>query len=444
MSTGVSEQRETSARSAREVLTVHGGRRLQGEYRPSGAKNAALPLLVAAALGEAPTVLENVPLGLADVRVLIECLRALGAEVEVIGPRTVRLRRAELGRQRRAPDAATRIRYSLLLLGLCAACGVDLDLPLPGGCSIGERKYDLHLQALEALGARIASSAFGLRLTAGELRGADIRFPLPTTGGTENALLAAVGARGETVIHNANTRPEIRQMATLLRRMGADIEEGARVFRVRGGRPLAGGARLAVMPGWDEAVTAMAAAAITGGDVRIRGLSDSLIFWDLTHLRHAGVRVFDWMEDLFVSRRGSLKGFDVITGPPPFLNSDMQPVFAALALFCEEESTLTDTRFQDRFQYVSQLRRFGADIEVYGNSAVVRPRPLTPAQVRATDLRGGAALVLTALGIEGESIIENVGQIDRGYEDFHRKLRALGADIERVAVGDTALAAATA
>jgi UDP-N-acetylglucosamine 1-carboxyvinyltransferase len=427
----LSPQTPTSTLPARDgALFVQGGRPLSGEVAPAGAKNAALPLLAAAALGERPSLLRNVPLELNDVQVMLGLLRSLGAEVRVLGPDSVEVGRGQFGDT--PPDAtlAVRIRYSLLMLGVAAALGRPLELPRPGGCDIGERGYDLHLLALRALGASLDDAPEGLRLAAGRLAGAPIEFRLPTTGGTENALLAAVLASGDTELRNANTRPEIAQMAELLNRMGARVQVGKRVVRVTGVPRLPGGAEIDIMPGWDEAVTYMVAAAITGGEVRIRNVPLEHVRWDVLYLTEAGVSVFDWGGDLFVARRTPLKPFDLLTGPPPCLNSDMQPVFAALALFCAGETTLTDTRFLDRFAYTAELRKFGAQIDVYGNSAVVDGRAaLTPTRVRSPDLRGGAACVLTALGLAGESVISNAYQLFRGYPALDAKLQALGAQV---------------
>ena len=265
------------------------------------------------------------------------------------------------------------------------------------------------------------------------MTGADISFRLPTTGGTENAIIAAVQARGHTIVRNANTRPEIRQMAELLNRMGAQVTTGGRVVRIEGRANLAGGAEMAVMPGWDEAVTYLVAGAITGGEIRVRGVPGSYVRWDLLYLREAGATVFEWGDDLFLTRKEPLRAIDVMTGPPPCLNSDMQPILAALTAFCPGDSTLTHNRFQDRFQYADELRKLGVAIDVFGNSALVEGgRPLTPCPVRAPDLRGGACLALVGLGLEGETRIGNAYQIFRGYPAFDEKLRALGADVQLV------------
>lgn len=419
--------------AATGTLVICGGRPLRGEIAPAGAKNAVLPLLVAASLGERPTTLRNVPTALNDVRVLLRCLTSVGAHVRVVDDTTVELAAGDAPRGPVEPDAS-RIRYSLLLLGRAAALGHTVTLPLSGGCAIGDRGHDLHVLALRALGAAVDETETGLTVRPERLRGATVEFRLPTTGGTENALLAATRAEGETVLRNANTRPEIRQMAELLNRMGADVSLGSRVARVRGRGRLPGGAEITVMPGWDEAVTYLAAGALTGGEVCVRGVPAAYVHWDLVYLREAGAEVFEWNGDLYLKRTGPLRPFDAITGPPPHLNSDMQPIFTALALFCPGDSTLTDTRFQDRFQYAAELRRFGADVEILGNTALVAGgRPLSGARVRATDLRGGAAAVLVALGIDAESRVGNAYQIGRGYPHLEAKLRSLGADVTFVA-----------
>jgi UDP-N-acetylglucosamine 1-carboxyvinyltransferase len=408
---------------------IKGGNKLFGEIQLSGAKNAALPMVVAACLGEEPTELTNVPIFLRDVTILINILKELGADINIIG-NSVICKRGSFPNKKTAPDQSTEIRYSLLLLGLASALSYDLNLPVPGGCKIGDRKYDLHLMGLRKLGAIIEESDSGISMTANKLIGNYIEFYLPTTSGTENMMIASVMAEGETTIMNANTRPEIIQLAEMMRQMGADITCSNRVIKVKGKSKIIGGASFSVMPGWDEAMTYVIAAAVTNGEICIPNFNMNYIKEDVRYLNHAGVKVFEWGSSLYVSGKDEKIPFDLFTAPYPGINSDMQPIFAVLALTANGMSTICDLRFTDRFQYVNELQKFGADIHSFGNTAVITGgKKLIGNHVRATDLRGGAACVLTALISEGESIISNVSQIERGYENMTQKLSNIGANI---------------
>ncbi|MCI0521483.1 MAG: UDP-N-acetylglucosamine 1-carboxyvinyltransferase, partial [Chloroflexi bacterium] len=324
-----------------DAVHIEGGRKLQGEVRLSGAKNAALPMLAAACLGEEATMLDNVPVQLNDVILQIELLRAMGAEIEVEGD-SVRCARGALGSRRDAPaELACKIRYSLLLLGMYAALRSELFLPQPGGCQIGDRKYDLHLLGLRKLGAHVEEQAEGVYVKAGRLRGEAIDFYLPTTSGTENVMLAAAVAEGTTTLRNANTRPEVMALGDLLNAMGARVQVQSRIVTVEGVQALRGGARLAVMPGWDEAVSYIAAAGMTGGEIAIHNFDLKPIREDARYLREAGLGLFEWQGSLYVSGRGAKNPIDLFTAPYPGVNSDMQPIFAALALTLPGVSTIT-------------------------------------------------------------------------------------------------------
>ncbi len=272
-------------------ITIHGGQPLCGEIRLAGAKNAALPMLVAAAMGELPTILENVPVGLNDVQVMIELLRAMGADVTVEGTRVV-CSRGRFSGSAVPIELARRIRYSLVLLGACAALGESVFIPQPGGCSLGDRKYDLHLMGLRKLGAIVDEQPDGIMLQSQGLQGAQVDFYLPTTSGTENIMLAATLARGVTTIRNANTRPEIQQLGKLLSAMGASIIVRNRIVNVEGVRQLKGGVTFTIMPGWDEAVTYMVAAGATRGEVAILDFDLENVAEDVRYLRVAGIDVF--------------------------------------------------------------------------------------------------------------------------------------------------------
>ncbi|KAB8133669.1 UDP-N-acetylglucosamine 1-carboxyvinyltransferase [Gracilibacillus oryzae] len=413
-------------------LVLKGGNKLFGEVSLSGAKNAALPMIVAACLGEDFTKLRNVPIGLRDVKILIDILKELGAEIEVDGS-TVLCKRGDFPNNRIAPSKASTIRYSLLLLGLTAALNQEIELPLPGGCKIGDRKYDLHILGMQKLGATVVENDQGLYLSSSGLIGSNIEFYLPTTSGTENVMIAAAISEGKTTLLNANTRPEIIQLGELLCAMGAKVTCNNRVVTVEGQSSLAGGVEISVMPGWDEAITYAVAAGVTGGEIYIPNFNTSFIKEDIRYLKIANVEVFEWGSALYVSGKNEKSTFDLFTAPYPGINSDMQPIFASLALTAKGTSTIADLRFTDRFQYVNELIKFGADIKSFGNTAIINGgNKLKGTEVRATDLRGGAACILTGLFSEGETVINSVEQINRGYESIQEKLSLLGADIKIV------------
>lgn len=413
------------------IVEIEGDKKLEGEVKLSGSKNAALPMIVAACLGEKPTVLENVPTQLKDVEVEIELLQEIGANVIVDGKTVICNSGSCLSGE--APlELAGKIRSSLLLLGLYAAVGFPLLLPLPGGDKIGDRKHDLHIMGLKKLGALIEEQPEGLKLTPNILHGANIDFYLPTTSGTENIMIAAVLAKGKTILRNANTRPEVQQLGTLLSAMGAKINVQSRVVEIDGVSKLPGGAHITLMPGWDEAVTYIALAGMASSEFAIHNFNLSNIKEDVRYLRDAGLSLFEWQGGVYVSGKKEKNPFELFTAPYPGVNSDMQPIFTSLALTIPGVSTITDLRFTDRFQYVEQLKNFGANIEAFGNTAIVAGgKKLIGTQVSAPDIRGGMACVLCGLVAEGFTEINNVYQIERGYENFVEKLSNLGARIRK-------------
>ncbi|SEO25443.1 UDP-N-acetylglucosamine 1-carboxyvinyltransferase [Amphibacillus marinus] len=418
---------ESAERKNQYIVT--GGKKLNGEVKLSGAKNAALPMIVAACLGEEYTTLRNVPTNLNDVKTLVNILVELGADIIVKGD-VVACKRGGFPNHLRAPEKSSSIRYSLLLLGLAAAFSERLSLPLPGGCKIGDRKYDLHIHGLEKLGARIEEETASLFIESNGLKGSNIEFYLPTTSGTENIIIAAALAEGRTTLLNANTRPEVMQLAELLNAMGADVSCKNRIVDICGKNQIKGGIEISVMPGWDEAVTYAVAAGITNGEIYIPDFNTKYIKEDVRHLNMAGVRVFEWGSSLYISGKSKKNPFDLFTAPYPGINSDMQPIFAALALVADGTSSIADLRFTDRFQYVSELKKFGADIVSFGNTAIINGgQHLKGSHVNATDLRGGAACILAGLICEGQTTISNVEQIERGYENITTKLTSLGASI---------------
>jgi len=417
-------------------LVIHGGKPLSGVATLSGAKNEALPVLFGALMAEAEVTLRNVPLGLNDIKVTLELLRAMGADIEVDpAASVVKFRPSELAGE--IPrDLACRIRSSLLLLAVCLVRRGRVELPLPGGCRIGERKFDLHLHGLSELGAKVQHNEDSIVASASGLVGRDVEFYLPTTSGTENIVLAAAGAKGRTTIRNANTRPEIVEFCRFLNELGADISLQSREITVEGGRPLNRPVDFTIMPDRHEGTTFMVAAGLTGGELKLTNADLSLSSGDLGVLASAGVQVFEWGGEVYVKRPGGLSAFELETAPCPGVNSDMQPIFATLALLAEGSSSLCDTRFTDRFQYVPEMAKLGAVIEVEGNCARIKgPQRLHGGNVFATDLRGGAALTLAALTVPEETVVDNAYQIYRGYEDFAGKLSSLGADVRLVEGG---------
>jgi len=285
---------------------------------------------------------------------------------------------------------------------------------------------------LNALGGKLEVTSCGIvGSLKGRFRGAEVDFYTPTVTGTENIILGAVLAKGKTKIMNANTGPEIQDFIAFMNSMGASIKYSSRYVEVQGVTELHG-TDYTVMKGNDEAMTYMIAAGMTGGEVKIKDFNLSTLRVDSQYLRDAGMEIFEWGGSVYVSGKKGLKPFDMFTAPYPGVNSDLQPLFAALALMAPGESTITDQVFMERFEYVKELQAFGADIRHYGNSAVVRGgKPLHSAHVKATDLRGGTAMLLAALVAKGKSVIENIYQIDRGYERIEKKLGKLGANIVR-------------
>lgn len=414
-------------------IFIRGGNRLEGEVWLSGAKNAALPCIVAACLGEEPTELLNVPICTQDIQVLLMLLESLGANIEIdLSNKRVVCSRGNLGGNLVADkDLACKIRVSLLVLGLATALRFSIMLPQPGGCQIGDRKYDLHLMGLSTIGASIKEEEGLISLKVDkDITGSDISFYLPTTTGTENVIIGSVLGKGKTLIRNANTRPEVMQLGELLNKMGARVKIKSRIVEIEGVNKIKGGISFTIMPGWDEAVSYIIATAATNGEIMIHDFSLSHIREDVRYLSQAGLEFFEWKENVFVNAKSPKRPFDLFTAPYPGVNSDMQPLFSALAVTVPGVSTITDLRFTDRFTYISELKKFGADIDTYGNCAVVNGgNQITGSNVTATDLRGGMACIIVGLAAEGTTSISNVYQIQRGYENVIEKITGLGGEI---------------
>jgi UDP-N-acetylglucosamine 1-carboxyvinyltransferase len=423
-------------------IRIRGGAPLTGEIPISGSKNAALPLMAAGLLTDEDLTLSNVP-HLMDIKSLVTLLAQLGAAIHIDGTapreghrgRVLRISAAGLQEPRAPYDLVRKMRASILVLGpLLARCG-RAEVSLPGGCAIGTRPVDLHLQGLTRLGAKIELRDGYVHATAeGGLQGAEVVFPTVSVGATENLLMAATLARGETRLINAAREPEITDLARCLIAMGADIEGlGSDTLVVRGVKALHG-AQHHIIADRIEAGTYAMAAAITGGELRLSGSEPEHLASLLDVLLRAGVEIETGSEGLWVGRRnGPLRAVDVATAPFPGFPTDLQAQFMALMATAEGAATINELIFENRFMHVPELARMGADIRVEGATAVVHgPARLAGAQVMATDLRASVSLVLAALAARGETLINRVYHLDRGYESVESKLAACGAEIERL------------
>mgnify|MGYP002623494610 FL=1 len=414
-------------------IRIRGGQQLKGAIPISGAKNATLPLMAAALLPDGPLVLKNVP-DLADIATMRSLLEQHGLAVEHDrAARTLTISGSATNLE--APyDLVRKMRASVLVLGPLLARYGQARVSLPGGCAIGTRPVDLHLKGLELMGAEIALDAGYIEARAPKgLKGARILFPQVSVGATENLLMAATLAEGETELVNAAREPEIEDLALCLMRMGARIEGiGTDRLRIQGVRSL-GPATHRVIADRIEAGTYACAAAITGGEVLLQGARLDHLGAVARVLREAGVGLAEEPGGLRVTRLNGLHGVDVQTEPFPGFATDMQAQFMALMTVAEGAAMITETIFENRFMHVPELTRMGARINYHGASAIVRGVPrLSGAPVMATDLRASVSLVLAGLAAEGETIVNRVYHLDRGYERVEEKLAAVGAAIERL------------
>ena len=415
-----------------QKLVIDGGVRLRGEVSVSGAKNAALPILCAGLLSAEPLTLTNVP-RLMDVSTMIRLLEQMGVQVARGEQGTVEINAAQLSHPEAPYELVKTMRASILTLGpLLARCGEAL-VSLPGGCAIGSRPVDLHIKGLQAMGAEIHIEHGYVHAKANRLEGARIFMDTVTVTGTENLMMAACLARGETVLENAAREPEVVDLAGCLRAMGAQIDgAGSDVIRVRGVERLHG-AHYAVMPDRIETGTFLVAAAITGGAVRLNHARTDSLDAVLEKLREAGARIESGGDWLRLAMDGPLKALNLRTAPYPAFPTDMQAQFMSLNTVAQGTGMVTETIFENRFMHVQELRRLGADIDIEGNTAVVRGVPkLQGATVMATDLRASASLVVAGLVAEGETTVDRIYHLDRGYEQLETKLSQLGARIRRV------------
>jgi UDP-N-acetylglucosamine 1-carboxyvinyltransferase len=418
-----------------DKLVIRGGNPLVGTVRISGAKNAALPAMAAALLTDEPVILENIP-QVRDIVTERNLLAAMGAEVELGYGRaqhrtTISCR--NLSNEEASYDLVKTMRASTLVLGPLVARMHHARVSLPGGCAIGARPIDLHIKGLEKLGARITQEHGYIEARAERLKGARIVFEKITVTGTEDLLMAATLADGVTVLENCACEPEVVDLAALLGKMGAHIEgAGTRTIRVRGVEKL-GGARHRIIPDRIEAGTFIIAAALTGGDLTVASCDPQHIGALLSKLDECGVHVAVTNDSVRVVGGGPLKAADVVTEEYPGFPTDMQAQFMALATQAEGTSLIAENIFENRYMHAQELVRMGANIKIDGRRAIVRGKtPLSGAAVLASDLRASASLVLAALVADGETIIDRVYHLDRGYERIEEKLRSVGAQIRRI------------
>jgi UDP-N-acetylglucosamine 1-carboxyvinyltransferase len=424
-------------------IIIRGGKTLKGKIPISGAKNAALTLMPCALLTDEPLTLRNLP-RLADVDSFGHLLNQLGVSTMVEGARkgefgrVITFRAANIASTVAPYDIVRKMRASILVLGPLLARAGEATVSLPGGCAIGNRPIDLHLKALQALGAEIEIAAGYVKAIApkGGLHGGTISFPTVSVGATENALMAAVLAKGTTVIENAAREPEITDLAQCLIAMGAEIEGLRSDTLTIHGKDRLHGATYAVMPDRIEAGSYACAALITGGSLELVGAREDSMHAILSGLTDAGAHLDHSRTGITVSSNAGIKPLSLSTAPFPAFPTDMQAQFMAMLALAEGTSLLTETIFENRYMHVPELSRMGADIEVRGRSAVVRGvKSLIGAPVMATDLRASMSLVLAGLAAGGETQVNRVYHLDRGYERLEEKLQAVGADIERVSDG---------
>lgn len=420
-----------------DSIIIQGGRRLSGSIEASGAKNAALPLLAAAILADGPVTYHRIP-HLRDITTMLTLLANQGADVSMDDKGRVRVDTRRADNPIAPYELVKTMRASALVLGPLLARFGRARVSLPGGCAIGARPMDMHLKGLEAMGARVSVEHGDVAAEAvAGLHGARIVFDNVTVTGTENLMMAAVLARGETVLENAAREPEVVSLAESLRAMGADITgDGSDCIVIRGVERLDGG-DLHIIPDRIETATYLAAGLITGGDVTVTQTDPDLLEAFLARISDAGARVETGPDWVRCHSPGRLQGVNVKTHPYPGFPTDLQAQFMAVMCTAAGSSVISETIFENRFMHVQELRRMGANIVMDGHTAVVNGvEKLSGAPVMATDLRASASLVLAGLAAKGETEVARVYHIDRGYERIEEKLRRLGACIERIATSE--------
>ena len=416
-----------------DKLEVIGGARLSGEVRISGAKNAALPILAASLLAEKPVVLENIP-SLNDVTTTVRLLRRIGLDIDFNGHSRIGVNPSPIERFEAPYDLVKTMRASVLVLGPLLGRYGRADVSLPGGCAIGARPVNLHVSGLRAMGADIGIENGNIRARARRLRGARIVLDTVTVTGTENLMMAAALANGESVIENAAREPEVVDLADFLVKLGAVIEgAGTNTIHIQGVDNL-GGANYTVLPDRIESGTYLVAGAITGGRIRINRTRPNHLDAVVAKLVEAGAFIRSGADWIALDMQGERpRAVDLHTSPHPGFPTDMQAQFCALNAIATGAGVITETVFENRFTHALELQRMGADLRIEGNTVISRGVPdLTGAPVMATDLRASASLVLAGLAASGRTVIDRIYHIDRGYERIEEKLSQLGARIRRV------------
>lgn len=413
-----------------ERILVTGGRQLNGTIRVSGAKNAVLPVMAASLLAQGTTVLDEIP-RLADVKIMCELLGQLGAKTSLEEDR-LHIDCSKIDSWEAPYEYMRKMRASVLVMGPLVARWGRAKMSMPGGCAIGSRPIDLHLKGLAAMGADITKERGWITVKAKKLRGERIYLDFPSVGATENIMMAASLAEGVTIIENAAEEPEIVDMANLLNNMGSRITgAGTNIIKVEGVKELHA-VRHTVIPDRIEAGTFMVASAACGGNVLVTNVITDHLKPVIAKLRESGVNIEEELSGVRVISEPPLAPIDIKTLPYPGFPTDMQAQMMAMLTTARGTSLITETVFENRFMHVNELKRMGADITIEGHSAVLKGVPqLSGAQVKATDLRAGAALIIAGLMSPGVTDISGIEHIDRGYEDIVSKLQAIGANIQR-------------
>ena len=417
-----------------DKFVIHGGHRLSGEIEVSGAKNAAVALIPAVLLCDEPCILENVP-EISDVSISLRILYEMGAQVDYINRTTVRISTVGLKNFCVPYESARRMRASYYFLGALLGKFGKARVSMPGGCPLGDRPIDQHLKAFTAMGADDSVEYGMIRVRAERLTGSHIFFDTVSVGATMNAMLAAVKAEGLTILENVAREPHVVDLANCLNMMGADVHgAGTDVIKIRGVKQLHG-CSYSIIPDQIEAGSYMVGAAITGGDVTLHNVIPKHMEPITAKLRAAGCEVTEYDDAMRIVRHGAIHPVKIKTMPHPGFPTDMQPLMTVLLTLADGTSIVTEGIWENRFRYVDELIRMGANIQVDGQVAVIEGvKKLYPAPLRALDLRAGAAMVMAALAADGVSEIDETAHIERGYENIVEKLQALGADIRRVEV----------
>lgn len=419
-----------------ENFVIQGGSELFGEVTVSGAKNAAVAIIPAALLADDVVRIENIP-NISDVSLIIQILDRMGAGIKMINKNTIEIDSRSINCQPVPYELASRFRASYYLIGVMLGRFKNAEVAMPGGCDFGTRPIDLHTKGFRMLGAEVETINGMVCAKADKLIGASIYMDNVSVGATMNVMLAAVLARGLTVIENAAKEPHIVDLANFLNSMGADVRgAGTDVIKIRGVEKLHG-CTYSIIPDQIEAGTYMVAAAACGGDVLVKNVIPKHLESISAKLEEAGAEIIEYDDAVRVTRFKSLQKCNVKTMPHPGFPTDMQPQMAVLLSVAKGTSILSESVWDNRFQYVGQLLRMGADIQVDGKIAVIEGVDrLTGVNVKATDLRAGAAMIIAGLVAEGETIVEDIQYIDRGYEDVVEKFSSLGAHIRRAVISE--------